>query len=167
MRLLELKWGCLIGLAGMVWLYASYFMGLHSDGFGKIWLMAGIGSIVSIVAYSLALGAVVKAEPETSFIEGLKSGALMAVIAAVLAVFTRFGYFEWINPNWTEYMMEQMRLHFEAAEQSPEVVKEQVELASVNFSRRNDVMQAGLGALVSGFVFSAIIMGVIRYFKNR
>ncbi len=167
MKLLELKWGCLIGLAGLVWLYASYFMGLHSNGIGKIQVAFVLGYFISLVAYGLALHSLVKVEPETSFAEGLKSGGLMAVIAAVIAVLAQLGYFYWINPDWTLYMMEQTKLYFEAAGKSSEMVEEQVQLASINFSLKSYVMQAGLGALLSGFVFSAIIMGMIRFLKNR
>ena len=167
MRLLELKWGCLIGLAGLIWLYLSYFLGFHTNGIGKIQLMAGLSFMISLVAYGFALLALVKVEPETSFAEGLKSGGIMAVIAAVIAVLAQFGYFHWINPDWTDYMMEQTRLHFEAAGMSDELVEEQVKWASLNFSLKSYAIQAGLGALVSGFVFSAILMGMIRYFKTR
>ena len=167
MKLLELKWGCLIGLAAMLWLYVSFFLGLHTDGIGKIWVMIGVGFVITIVSYCLALRAVVKVEPETSFVEGLRSGAIMAVIAAVIAAVAQFGYFRWINPDWTQYMMEQTRLHYEAEGKSPAEVDMFVESASVNFSLQSYAMQAGMGALVSGFILSAIIMGVVRYFKNR
>lgn len=167
MKLLELKWGCLIGLAGMAWLYVSYFMGLHTNGIGKIQLMVGVGFIVSLVGYVLAMLAVVKDEPETSFVEGLKSGAIMAVIAAVIAVGAQFGYFYWINPNWTEYMMEQTRLHYEAAGIASEQIEDQVKWAAMNFNLKSYAIQAGLGALLSGFVYSAMVMGTIRIIKNR
>jgi hypothetical protein len=167
MKLLELKWGCLIGLVGVIWLYGSYFMGLHSDGIGKIQLMVGLGFLISFISYGLAMSAIVKAQPETSFVEGLKSGGIMAVIAAVIAVVAQFGYFQWINPDWTRYMMDQTRIHFEAAGTSSELIEEQVKWAEMNFSLKTYAMQAGLGALLSGFIFSAFAMGMIRFFKNR
>lgn len=162
MKSLELKWGLVIGLANTAWLYASYFFGMHTSGIGLIQVMVAMSFFISFVGYVFSLRAITRIEPETSFLEGMRSGVIMAGIAAVLAMLSQVIYFHWINPGWTAYMVAETRKHFSAMGLEAPQVEEMAIHAETSFGLASYVTQAGLGSLISGIVFTALVMGLIR-----
>ena len=167
MNSFEWKWGLAIGGANMAWLFLSFFMGMHSSGIAMIQIMVLTAFIINLVGYIFAFRVIMRARPETLFREGLKSGALIAVIAACLAILSQLIYFQWINPGWTDYMVSQTRDHFAARGYDAAQIDEMVTQAKTNFGLRSYTIQAGFGALLQGMTFSAIIMGVIRWRATR
>lgn len=163
MKSAELKWGLIIGLAGMIWLYASCFLGLHEKGLIGIQVVTLVSLILTFLGFLFGLRAVRKREEgNLSYIDGLRSGAVIAGISAVLAALTQLGYFQFVNPGWTDYMVEQTRLHFADSKLNEEEMTQQLELARKSFSLKNYLLQAALGAIVLGLFFSAIIMLFLR-----
>lgn len=162
MKSLEWKWGLIIGLANMGWLYASFLFGLHNSGIGLMQVTVAMSFFISLAGYAFALRSITWAEPELSFLEGMRSGVIVAGIAAVLAMISQVVYFQWINPGWTDYMVAETRKHFSAMGLDATQVEEMAIQADKSFGLNSYVIQAGLGALISGIVFSALVMGVIR-----
>lgn len=167
MNSLELRWGLLIGLAGMVWLYLSYYLGFHTSGVQKVQIMVFVGLFVTFVAYFFAFLALVRNHPETTYTEGVKSGLVMTAVAALIAMLTQVGYFYLVNPDWTNYMVGQTEEHFRKAGLEGEQLAEKVEQAKTAFSFGSYLFQATMGALVMGTIFSAILMGVMILRKRR
>lgn len=162
MKSIELKWGLVIGLANAAWLHASYFFGMHTSGIGLIQVMVAMSFFISFVGYVFSMRAITRGEPETSFLEGMRSGVIIAGVAAVLAMLSQVIYFHWVNPGWTAYMVAETRKHFSAMGLEAPQVEEMAIQAEKSFGLTSYVIQAGLGALISGIVFSALAMGVIR-----
>jgi len=162
MGALELRWGLIIGAANLVWLYASYFLGMHTNGLAWIQVAGLSGVLISVVGYVLALRALVRERPEITYLEGLKSGVLVAGIVALIAVVAQVGYFVLINPDWTEYMVEETRRHYQGTGATREEIDSWAEDARTTFSLGSYATQAALGSLVVGIVSCAIIMAFVR-----
>ncbi|MBP6783751.1 MAG: DUF4199 domain-containing protein [Verrucomicrobiales bacterium] len=167
MKPYEWKWGLAIGFANMLWLFLSFFMGMHSSGIGLIQVTVALAFFITLIGYVLAFRAIGKVRPDNHFAEGLKSGAIIAVIAACLAILSQLIYFQWINPGWTDYMVSQTRDHFSARGLDAAQVEAMVTQAKASFSLRSYTIQAGFGAILQGVIFSAMIMGVIRWRARR
>lgn len=167
MKSLELRWGLIIGLTSMIWLYASYYLGFHTSGIEKMQMLVLISFLLCFVVYFLAFLALMKREPETTFPEGVKSGLLMTAVAAVIALLTQLGYFTVVNPGWTDYMVEETRLYFSEKGVEGEALEARLEEARTNFSLRSYLFQSALGTLVIGALFSAIIMGAMVLRRKR
>ncbi len=162
MKSLEWKWGLIIGLANTGWLFSSYWFGMHDSGIGLMQVMVAMSFFISLAGYALALRAITRVEPETNFLEGMRSGVIIAGIAATLAMISQLIYFHWINPGWTAYMVAETRRHFSAMGLEAPQIEEMAIQAEKSFGLTSYVFQAGLGALISGIIFSALAMGVIR-----
>lgn len=162
MKSLELRWGLLIGIANLVWLYGTFYAGLHTRGVAGIQVVTLGAFLLSLIGYVFALRAVVRREPETSYLEGLKSGAVVAGVVALVAMIAQVGYFKVVNPDWTEYMVGETRKFFEARGLPEEGIAEQVEGARKTFGLGSYVIQSALGAVFLGVLFSSIIMIFLR-----
>jgi len=163
----EWKWGLLIGAANFVWLAVSWALGFHGRGIGMIQVTVAMGGFLYFAGYVFALRSLVKSEPEMGFLEGLRSGALMSVIAAICAVVGQVLYFRFLNPGWTDYMVGETRKHFAALGLDETQLAEIAEGAKTTFGFTSYATQAGIGALFQGVLFSAIIMGVLRWMARR
>jgi hypothetical protein len=167
MKSLEWKWGLLIGGANLIWLLLSWLLGMHGNGFGMIQVMFAVSFFVSLSGYILAFRSLLLAEPETSFVEGIRSGAIIAGVSAILAILGQVLYFTFLNPGWTDYLVGQTRLHYEAMGVAGEQLERLLTQAEVAYGFKNYVIQSGLGALVLGMIFSAVIMGATRWRAKR
>ena len=157
MKSLELKWGIIIGLANLIWLYGSYYLGMH-ETMGGIQIMVVSGFFITVAGFILGLRAVKKNEPEINYLEGLKSGVVMAGVTAVIAPLSQIGYFKWINPGWTKHMMELTREYYSEKGYGNDIVEIAVKDAEVKFALKNYLLQSTLGAIVIGCILSAMIM---------
>ena len=167
MKSFEWKWGLYIGAAGFAWLVLSWALGMHERGVGMIQVMVGCSFLITLIGYFLAMRALLRLEPETGFLEGLRSGALIAVVAALIAVAGQYAYFQWINPGWTDYMVGETRKHFAALGLEGANLEETAEGAKTTFGFASYATQAGFGALVQGVIFSALGFGIFRWHANR
>lgn len=167
MKTFEWKWGLLIGAANFAWLVLSWAMGLHSRGIAMIQVTVALSFAINFVAYALAMRAILREAPETSFAEGLRSGAVMAVLAAAVAVAGQFVYFKAINPGWTEYMVGEARAFYLSAGMEEARVEEIAEAAGTTYGFASYATQAGVGALLQGIVFSAMNLLVLRWLARR
>jgi hypothetical protein len=167
MKSLEWKWGLWIGGANLIWLLLSWLLGMHGNGVGMIQVMFAISFFLSLAGYVLAFRALLLAEPETSFVEGIRSGAIIAGVSAILAILGQVVYFTFLNPGWTDYLVGQTRLHYESMGVDGPQLDALLAQAQVAYGFKNYVIQSGLGALVLGMVFSAVIMGATRWRAKR
>lgn len=163
MKSIELKGGLILGVVCMSWLYLSFLMGLHESGIVWIQVVVMVNFFITLVGFIMILRRVTRSEPETNFLEGVRSGVIVAGISAVMAVLTQVVYFKWINPGWTAYMIAESRRHYSNLGLEAEQVETMAENAEKTFGLLSYAIQAGLGALFTGTVFSLIIMGIIRW----
>lgn len=181
------KWGVMIGLANLIWLYLSYYAGLHTNGI-VVFQMVPLGWLfITTAGYILALrelkrrqcaqlswdvvdtpvGPVYQlhssAPPKFGYWTGVRTGLLIAVITAVIAVLMQIGYYKVINPAWPEYMTQQTREYFSAQGLPQAQIEEQVTQARQTFSLKSYATQSSVIALLAGIVLSAIIMIFLRH----
>ena len=163
----ELKWGLIIGGANLVWLFGTYYLGMHTNGIMMIQLLMFIAIVITLFGYVMALRELVLREPETTYLEGLKFGVVVAGLAAIVAILTQIIYHKIIFPGFTEYMVEETRKFYESREVPEDALVVLLENAEQSFGMTSYMIQAGAGAFVSGCIFSALIMAFIRRMAKR
>ncbi|MDF1823800.1 MAG: DUF4199 domain-containing protein [Verrucomicrobiales bacterium] len=163
---LELRWGLIIGAANLVWLYLSYYLGMHDRGLGSIQVMGLISVFISVLGYVFALRALMKKFPETQFLEGIRSGAMIAGVVAIFAALAQVGYFQIINPGWTDHMVALTRSFYLESGLSDNEASEYAEGARKTFGLTSYLVQAALGALIIGMISTTVIMAILRKGKS-
>lgn len=151
----------------MVWLVLSWLIGMHGNGLGLIQVMFVVSFFLSLVGYVFAFRAILLAEPETSFVEGIRSGAIIAGLSAILAILGQVLYFTLLNPAWTDYLVGLTRQHYEAMGINAAQLEPLLSQARAAYGFQNYVVQSGLGALLLGMIFSAVLMGAFRWRARR
>jgi len=164
---ISIKWGLLIGLANLCWLYLAYYFGLHTNGILIFQLFMLVWLIISISGYIMALRAVKHQNPQLGYLRGVVAGMQMALASAIMAVIAQVGYFKVINPAWPDTMAQQTRQHFEARGLSPVDVEQLVIQARSSFTLSNYAVSSAITAVVVGIVLAAIIMIFIRHRKIK
>lgn len=167
MKSFEWKWGALIGLANVVWLVLSWAFGWHAKGIGMIQVTVFLAMALTFVGYTLAMRALLIREPETTVLEGMRSGGLIAVVTALFAVGGQFLYFHWVNPGWTEYMIGETRRHYEGMGIDGARLDEIAEGARTTFGLASYATQAAVGALLQGVLFSVVTIAFQKWLANR
>jgi hypothetical protein len=159
---LELKWGVMIGAANMVWLYLSYYLGMHESGLVMIQVMTLISVLISVIGYLLALRALAKKFPEIEYLEGIRSGAIIAGVVALFAAVAQVGYFKLVNPGFTDQMVELTRSYYLESGLSENEAGQFAEGAKKTFGMVSYMIQSALGAVIIGMISTAIMMLFLR-----
>ncbi len=167
MKAFEWKWGGIIGGAGICWLAGSWALGFHGRGIGMIQVTAALSIIVALVGYFLAMHDLRRFEAETTLVEAVRRGALIAVVSAALAVLGQVIYFRVLNPGWTDYMVEQSLLLYSGRGLTEEGLAEIAGSAKATFGFLSYATQAGVRALLEGVIFSALAFGILKWHANR
>jgi len=157
-----LRWGLIIGLTNLVWLYLAYYLGLHTNGIMVFQVFMIVWLAITVAGFVLALRAIRHQSESWSYWSGLRSGALVAAVTALVAVVMQVGYYTVIHPEWPEFMAQQTREHFTAQGMSEAQVEQMVEQARSTFTLGNYAIQSALAALITGLILSAIIMLFLR-----
>ncbi len=154
-----LKWGLFIGLANLVWLYLSFYLGLHTSGFQVFQIFIVLWLVLNIVGYVFALRAVKKEAKTWTYFTGVKAGAAAALVSSLVAIIAQVGYFKVVNPGWPDYMVEEARKHYSAQQDISEEQLEQLKAQAYEyFSLKNYAMQSATFALVLGVILTLIVM---------
>ena len=155
---IELTWGALIGAANLAWLYASYYLGMRDNGLPLIQVTVLVGGIITIIGYILALRAVHKAVPEASFVESMRSGAVICGLATVIVVLAQIGYLKLIDPGYTDYVVGEIGKYYEGAGLSADEMTQIEEGARKTYGFTSCLLHAGLGAFFTGIISTFIIV---------
>ena len=75
---IALKWGFIIGLANLIWLYLAFYLGLHTSGIAIFQVFMLIWLIISLIGYILAIRAIHRLDPHGTYWQGLQLGAVVA-----------------------------------------------------------------------------------------
>lgn len=163
---IELKWGAFIGVANLVWLYAAFYLGMRDSGLRLIQLSALSGTVISVIGYFLALREVHRAAPEANSVESMRSGAVICGITTAIAVIAQVGYLRLIHPEYTHYVVGEINQYYEESGHSEEVIAKIVEGAQKTYGFSSCLLQAGLGAFLTG-ILSTFIFVVLRIRLRR
>lgn len=159
---LELKWGVMIGLINLLWLYLSYYLGLHTSGIQIFQVVPLVWFIITLIGMWLALHDLRRKRQPFSYLQGFFSGGLIALITALIAILMQVGYYQLIHPEWPDYMAEQTRIYFATQGRSATEIEAMVEQARSTFTMTNYAMQSAISALVAGLGLAAIMMIFLR-----
>lgn len=162
-----LRLGLLIGLVNLVWLYASFYLGMHTRGIAAMQVVVVVSAILNVLGYVLALGMETKRVGPMPYWKGVRLGAAISVVCAAVAVLAQVGYFTVINPGWTEFMVGETRKHFEKQGLKPADVEIMAGKAVESFSMQTYMVQSVVTALFIGVVLSLIIMLILKAKKIK
>lgn len=154
----ELKWGALIGVVNLAWLYASYYLEMRDNGLALIQASVLVGGIISIVGYILGMREVYKAVPEATFIESMRSGVVMCGLATVIVVLAQIGYLKVIDPGYTDYIVGEIGDYYEGAGLGADEMIQIEEGARKTYGFTSCLLHAGLGAFLTGIIATFIIV---------
>ncbi|MBS4060745.1 MAG: DUF4199 domain-containing protein [Bacteroidetes bacterium] len=156
---IEFKWAIIFSIMGLLWMVLEKLSGLHSTHIDYHLYLTNLFAIPAILVMVLALKNKKRSfyNGQMTYQQGLVSGVILSLIIALLSPLT-----QWI----TSYVI--------TPEYFPNVIKRSVELgyyttteeARANFNFKNYAIQGAIGALVMGFVTTAIAMIFIRS-KNK
>lgn len=159
MKSREWKWGLIIGAVNIVWLIVSWLAGWHGSGIGPFQVAIMLGFFLSFAGFVLAFREITKAEPETTFSEGLRSGALIAALSALLTAAGWALYLGSINPGMSAHLVSEVRAYYTSAGVAPEQVELFAAEAVEAFGLKAYTIKGGVGAFVFGILYSALLMG--------
>ncbi|MDD3876158.1 MAG: DUF4199 domain-containing protein [Bacteroidales bacterium] len=156
---IEIKWAIIFSVMGLLWMLLEKLCGLHSTYIDYHPYLTNLFAIPAIWVMVLALKDKKKNffNGHITYKQGLITGIIMSIIIALLSPLT-----QWI----TSYVI--------TPEYFPNVIKRSVEIgyyktteeAQANFNYLNYAIQGAMGAVIMGFVTTAIAMIFLRS-KNK
>jgi beta-lactamase regulating signal transducer with metallopeptidase domain len=152
---IEIKWGLIFSVVGLLWMLLEKLVGLHSTHIDKHLYLTNLFSIPAIIIMVMALKDKKKNYfgGKMTYKQGLISGIVLSVIIALLSPLT-----QWITstiitpeyfPNVIAYSLE-IGYHKSLGE------------AESYFNLENFMTQGAIGALAMGAITTAIAMIFIR-----
>lgn len=157
-----LGWGAAIGLVNLVWLYAAYYIGLHTNGIAVFQVFMTVWLLLTCIGFVLALRSAKRRKPQRGYLSGVLFGAAMALASAVMAVVAQVGYFKVVHPEWPEFMAKQTREHFAAQGAAVEQIAQFEAQARDYFTLSNYAVSSAVTAFILGLIVSAIAMLFLR-----
>ncbi len=150
----ELKWALLFTAMMLVWMTGERLFGLHDFHLDWHAIVTNFVAVPAITMYVFALRAKRKTMPEQkmTYLQGLKSGALLSLLIAALTPVTQYISLTWISPYYFENVI------------NYSVALEMMDEASAReyFNLSNYIIQGSIGALIMGLITSAIVAVFIR-----
>lgn len=156
----EHKWGIAIGVLNFMWLLGEYAAGLHGKHVDQYARVTNYALLIPLVCTPIALLQIKKNtfNGVISFSEALKSGIVISTIAAFIAAFGVFVYFQ-INPGFTDFMVDYSKQN---ALKNDEPIAKAADLAKMLYSMNSYIIQSFISAIGFGMVLAALIALVIR-----
>ncbi len=146
---LELKWGIIFTLAGLLWMYFEKSMGWHDVNIDKHTTMTNLFAIPAITM--IVLAQLEKRRKHyngrMTWLQGFICGVVISVIVAILAPLSQYITANYISPDYFNNVIEY-------ASSKGQGTKE--ELAK-HFNMKTYMMLSAVGALVMGLITSAVV----------
>lgn len=155
---IEIKWGIIFTLVGLVWMYLEKGLGWHDENIAQHAIYTNLFAIVAIILYVLAL-----LDKRKNFYNGIMtwsqgfiSGIVISVVVAVLSPIAQYFTHEFITP---EYFENVIKYSVETGIYTREAAEEYFSLTSY-------IIQSFFFALVVGVVTSAIVAYFVKTEKG-
>ncbi|GEP44947.1 DUF4199 domain-containing protein [Brevifollis gellanilyticus] len=152
------KWGLYIGLANLVWLYMAYYLGLHTSGVMTFQFAMLVWLIITITGFVLCLRAVRRRNPALTYLEGVKAGAVAALVSVIISTMAQIGYVKVVHPEWSEVMVHQTQAHFSSQGMTEAQIQKMTTKAKNSFTLANYALYSGITAMVLGIALPLIVM---------
>lgn len=159
-RSIEIKWGILFGIIGLIWMLLEKSMGLHDENIEKHAIYTNFFGILAIITYVVALLDKRKNHYNgfMSWKQGFVSGLIISIIVTVLTPITQYIVHTFISPDF----FTNMQSH------AVDTGKMTKEAAEKYFSLGSYILQSAVFALVAGAITAAIVALFVRKKpKNR
>lgn len=146
---IEIRWGIIFFLIGLLWMYFEKAMGWHDELIGKHETYTNFFAIIAILIYVFALLDKRKSYygGKMTYKEGLISGLIISVVVALLAPLSQWITNTYITPDYFE----------NAINYAIEHKDETRETAEKTFNLQTYMWISFVFALVVGAVTSAIV----------
>ncbi len=143
----------------------SFFLGYQTEQINQGTWFGFIPLIYGIAVYWFSLKAVREenAGQYLTYGQGVGAGILVALYSGLLGSLYTYSHFTWVNPNFTDYLIEASRVKWAAANLS-EAQMEGAEKGVRMFTR--PALQAGFG-FVATLVIGLIIALILAAFLKR
>ena len=146
---IEIKWGILFTISGLLWMYLEKSLGWHDELISKQPVYTMLFAVVAIVLFVLALRdkKINFFQNKMDWKQGFLSGCIISLIVALLSPISQFITSEVISPNYFEnaikFAVDHNRMSLEEAQ--------------AYFNLKSYIFQGAYGALSMGIVTSAIV----------
>ncbi|NLT69369.1 MAG: DUF4199 family protein [Verrucomicrobiaceae bacterium] len=167
MKSREWKWGLLIGAVNFIWLMVSWLAGWHGGGIGAFQVAIVLGFFLSFAGFAFAFREITRAEPEITFSEGVRSGALIAALSALLTAAGWALYLGVLNPGMSAHLVAEVRAYYVSSGVAAEQIDLLVAGARDAFGLKAYTIKGGVGAFVFGILFSVILMAWNQWRARR
>lgn len=159
---LELKYGILISIFGLIWIVFEQLLGLQDEFLEWHKLVTNFSLLIPIIGIWMALKDFKMAKvTKYSFQKGFGIGFRITLINTVLIVPIIFIFYKFINPEWTNTMINKAKL--DAINSGQDHLKAMEEARSY-FSLKYYLIQSIIGT----FIFGTLISSLIAFLaKNR
>ena len=168
------KFGLVTGLLVGIWnfscfIFVSWLNNIFSLGIPstRIRAYSGLfGIVILVIGIYAGMKALKRKKGGTlSYKQAIGTGIAISLISACLAAVFAFTYCTFINPGYTDYMVQDAQKTLEAAHRPTDVIKHQLEQARMQFSTTSQVLQALIGQSVVGSACS-LILGIFTKTKK-
>lgn len=151
---IELKWGIIFIISGLLWFWFEKLMGLHDVYISQHPLYTNFFGIIAVTIYILALREkrLKFYNNSMSWKEGFTSGLVLTIIVTLFSPASQYLVSTYISPEYFPNIIE----HTVAGKQ---MTREQAE---AYFNLRSYIIQATFGALIMGVVTSAVVAWFVK-----
>ena len=150
---IEIKWGVLFSLAGLLWMAAERRLGLHDE-----WIAwhAGLTNLFFVPAVTMMYLAIRERRRalggQIRFSAAMVSGTIVSLVVALLSPLAQFIGHRWISPHFFE----------RASGHAVSTGKLTMEQADRYFNLSSYMLQASSGAIVAGLLTTLVLAWLMR-----
>lgn len=150
---IEIKWGVLFSLAGLLWLAGERLLGLHDE-----WIAwhAGLTNLFFFPAVTMMYLAIRERRRalggQIRFSAAMVSGTIVSLVVALLSPLAQFIGHRWISPHFFE----------RASAHAVSTGKLTIEQADRYFNLSSYLLQASSGAIVAGLLTTLVLAWLMR-----
>lgn len=153
-RKIEIKWGVLFILVGLIWMVFEKTMGWHDVHIDK---HATYSMFIAPIAIAIYIFALLDKKRnfyggKMTYIEGFKSGLIITLVVIILSPLSQYITSTYITPdffkNIIEYSVSSGKMEEQAAEEY--------------FNLQKYMIQSVIGAAIMGLVTSALVAFFVR-----
>ena len=163
-----LTYGFALALGGLLVALLLFFLGFHSEA-EKLQAGQAIGTVGNVVIYATCLVLGIKARraevPVTEdfgYGRALGTGVMITLFGALFTVVTHWLYISFINPGFTEFMIEIEVAKFEASGMDASQAETAEAWLRTIMQPAFQVLFAFFGTLVFGTVISLIVSAFLK-----
>ncbi|MDN3687559.1 DUF4199 domain-containing protein [Cyclobacterium jeungdonense] len=155
---IEIKWGIIFALMGLLWMVLERLAGLHDEHLDKHVIYTNFVAIPAIAIYVFGLLEKRKKDYEgsMSYWQGFKAGLIITLVVTLLTPLTQWLTLSVITPD---YLTNAKNFAVESGNM-------QREEAEAYFTQGNYMVQSIVGAPIMGILTSAIVALFTRKSKN-